>query len=248
MLSFLAVNAAPSANVLDVLNQIFSRADALAHPQALMEKLQSLSIVWALVFLIAGLVALLNGYRLHRWVIVLTALVLGLLAGYWVGQKINAAYVVAGCLGVLAAVTCFPLMKYAVAALGGLAGAFVGANAWTSIARAAAAPQNVESIAANYWVGALMGLIIFGMLSFVLFKLSIMLITTVSGSTLAVLGATALLLQIPDWKLPVSEHITAHAAVLPLLVGVPAVIGLVLQQSWGGPANTGKSEAKKPAS
>lgn len=247
MLTGLAQSSAPPANVLDVLNQVFSRADTLAHPQALTQTLQSLSLVWALVFVVAGLVALLNGYRLHRWVIVITALLLGVLAGYWVGQKINSAYVVAGCVGILAAVTCFPLMKYAVAALGGLAGAFVGANAWTSIARAAASPQNVESIAANYWVGALMGLIIFGMLSFVLFKLSVIFITTISGSTLAVLGATALLLQIPAWRVPVSEHITAHAAVLPLLVGVPALIGLILQQSWGTPANANKGEAKKPA-
>jgi len=224
--------AAPVAsNVCETINGIFSRIDTLAHPDRLVPYVQSLSVVWAVVFLIAGMICLLNGYRIYRPVIILSGLTLGILAGYWLGEKINAAQIVAGCLGLLLAVAFFPLMKYAVAGLGALAGAFIGANAWTSITAAAVPPEAAANAAQNYWIGALIGLLVFGMLAFIVFKLSIIVFTTVSGSTLVVLGAMALLLQIPAWRGAITRSISAHAAVLPLLVFVPAVIGLILQES-----------------
>ncbi len=222
---------AASDNICALMTQVFSRPDTLAHPEPLLTNLQSLSVVWAVVFVIAGVVCLLNGYKLYKWVTVIAGLLLGILAGYYLGQKINAEVIVAGCLGLLLGVVCLPLMKYAVAALGGLAGAFIGANAWSSVARLVADGSAAEQAAANYWVGALMGLIVFGMLSFVLFKFSVVIFTTVSGSTLAVLGLVALLMQVPAWRGLVSENVAAHAAIIPILVFVPAVIGIILQQT-----------------
>jgi len=216
-------------NICEAVNGMFSRIDTLAHPANLVPYLQSLSVVWAVVFLIAGLICLLNGYRVYQPIIVISGLILGILAGYWLGEKINASQIVAGCLGLLLAVACFPLMKYAVAALGALAGAFIGANTWTSVAAAVGDARSAEAAAQNYWVGALIGLLVFGMLAFIVFKLSIIMFTTISGSTLVVLGAMALLLQIPAWREGITQRISAHAAIVPLLVFVPAVIGLILQ-------------------
>lgn len=228
-------------NICALMTDVFSRPDTLAHPGPLMHNLQSLSVVWAVVFVIAGVVCLLNGYKLYRWVTVIAGLLLGILAGYYLGQKIQAEAIVAGCLGLLAGVLCLPLMKYAVAAMGGLAGAFIGANAWSSIARLAVDGQAGEQAAANFWVGALMGLIVFGMLSFIVFKFSVVIFTTVSGSTLAVMGLVALLLQVPAWRGAISDHVTAHAAIVPILVFVPALIGMILQQ-------TRSTATAKPAS
>lgn len=244
MLMLLQQSGSPR-NVIELINGIFSRPDALAHPQDILQHLQSLSIVWAVVFMIAGLVCLLNGYNLHRWVIVAAGLIMGLLAGYYVGQKINAEYIVAGCLGVLMAVTCMPLMKYAMAVFGGLTGAFIGANAWTSIIKAAVHGPTAEAAASNYWIGALMGLIIFGMLAFILFKFSVVFFTTISGSTLIIFGVMALLIQIPNWRQPITNSISAHAAILPILVLVPAVIGAILQHTQKPVASSGGGAAKK---
>jgi hypothetical protein len=199
--------------------------------------LQSMSVVWAVVFLTAGLTCMFNGYKFYKSVTVIAALALGVFLGYYLGKKVNAQYIVAGCMGLLFAVGCYPLMKYAVAVFGGLVGAFLGANIWSAVARVAADQNGAAPEAAqHYWIGALIGLLVCGMLAFILFKLSVVLFTSVSGSTIAVLGAVALLLQVPAWQEPVSQSITAHAVVIPLLVLVPAVIGFILQEAPAGAA------------
>lgn len=219
-------------NIFDVVTGVFSRADTLAHPDELLQHLESLSMVWAVVFLSAGLVCMLNGYKFYKPVTVLLAMAVGAFTGYALGMKINAQeYIIAGCLGALTAVACLPLMKYAIAVMGGLAGSFIGANAWTSVAAMMGEAGQPHNAVEHHWVGALIGLIVFGMLSFILFKASIVVFTSISGSTLAVMGGMALLLQVPEWRDSVSKGLSSHAIVLPLLVAVPALIGFILQES-----------------
>ncbi len=234
--------AQSNANLFEVVNAVFSRPDTLAHPDDLLSHLQSLSVVWAMVFLIVGLLVMLNGYKFYKWATVGLAVLIGLFAGYEMGKSINvnAAPIVAGCFSLLLGVCCFPLMKYAVALMGGLCGAFIGANAWTALAHLSKS-SNAAAIADNYWVGALVGLIICGMLAFVLFKLSVVLFTSVSGATLAMIGGLALLLSFSGTSQTVRESVSAHAITVPLLVFVPALIALILQQTS---PDTG-AEAKK---
>ena len=215
--------------VFDSVIEIFSRLDTLAHPENLVEALQAMSGVWAMIFLAAGLVCLFQGYKIYKTVTVVLALSIGAFAGYYLGKKIHAEYVVAGCLAVLTAVSCFPLMKYAVSVLGGLAGAFIGANSWSALGRLMGGHGD-NSVSQHYWVGALMGLLLFGMLAFILFKITVVMFTSVSGSTIAVLGGVALLLQIERFEATIAESISAHAMILPILVLVPAVIGFILQE------------------
>ena len=239
MLSFLTLAAAksvapnePQYNLLEIVTSVFSRPDALAHPAQLVPHLQSMSIVWAIVFLTGGLVCMLNGYKFYKPVTVLLALLMGASVGYALGQKIQAeAHIVAGCLGALMAVACMPLMKYAVAVMGGLTGSFIGANAWTSAAKLMTEKGQAGLAAEHAWIGALLGLVMFGMLAFVLFKLSVVMFTSVSGSTLAVLGGMALLLQVPEWRQSVIKGLSSHTIIMPLLVMAPALIGLILQQA-----------------
>lgn len=227
--------AGPKAeeNLLQVITSVFSRPDTLAHPDKLMPHLQSMSVIWAVVFLTAGLVCILNGYKFYKPVTFILALLIGASVGWALGQRIQAeSYITAGCLGALMAAACLPLMKYAVSIMGGLSGSFIGANAWTSVGKLIAESGNkVNNSAETCWIGALIGLVVFGMLAFILFKLSIVLFTSISGSTLAVFGAMALLLQVPQWQTTVTKSMTSHTIVLPLLVLVPAIIGLILQES-----------------
>ena len=228
----------PVVNLFETVVQLFSRADALAHPDTLVSNLQALSVVWAIVFLIVGITCLINGYKFYKIATVMLALLLGAAAGYWLGRHIQAPFIVAGCLGVLLAVMSWPLMKYAIAVLGGLAGAFIGANLWSGIAGALNQGAEMSVPTQAYWIGALIGLLLFGMLAFVLFKLSIVLFTSVSGSTIAVLGGIALLLSFEPWRAGVTEQLTANQLIIPLLVAVPAVIGLIVQEAWQ-PASAG---------
>ena len=233
MLSVLAQESqSPLQNLFETVTAMFSRPDALAQPEALVEHLQTLSVVWAVVFLIVGLMCMLNGYRFYRFATVAIALIIGLFTGYWLGRQIQAPFVVAGSLGLLLAAMAFPLMKFAVAIFGGLTGAFVGANLWAGIASALNKAINTQIPVDAYWVGALVGLMLFGMLAFILFKLSVVLFTSVSGATIAVLGGLALLLSFDPWHDTIKSGLTASKLVVPLLVFVPAVIGLILQESW----------------
>jgi len=157
---------------------------------------------------------------------------IGLFAGYWIGQQIQAPFVVAGSLGLLLAAISFPLMKFAVSIFGGLTGAFIGANLWAGFASAMNKAADTHIPVDAYWIGALVGLMLCGMLAFILYKLSIVLFTSVSGATIAVLGALALLLSFDPWQETIKSGLTASQMVIPLLVFVPAVIGLILQESW----------------
>ena len=252
MLSAATCLLAVEPNVFDTVNSAFSRFDTLAHPSNLVTTLAQMSIVWSVVFLIAGLVCLLNGYRLYKWVTIVLALAIGAFSGYYLGKQIHGEYVVAACLGALLAVGCFPLMKYAVAVMGGIAGAFLGANAWGAAAGLAKDAATQTHVAETYWVGALMGLLVCGMLAFILFKLTIVLFTSISGATIAMIGALALILQVPPWRESISTWSrSAHQLILPLLVIVPATIGLILQhtrvEGHGGGHGGGGGGAAKPA-
>lgn len=239
--------AGPLANLFDTVVQLFSHGDTLAQPQQLVHSLQALSVVWSVVFLIVGLLCLLNGYKYYRVATIIMAFLIGAFAGYWLGQKIQAPFIVAGCLGILLAVAAFPMMKYAVALLGGLAGAFLGANLWSGFAHALNHGAHTHIPDQAFWIGALVGLIVCGMLAFVVFKLSIVLFTSVSGATLAVFGALALLLSFKPWEASVAQGITASQLVVPLLVVVPAAIGLIIQHSGPPAAAAGPQQGPKKA-
>ena len=239
------VNAvAGSLNELyQAIINVFSRGDALAQPDAVVEQLQTLGIVWALVFLVAGVLCMFNGSRYYRFATIALAFAIGSFLGYWLGAQVKAPLVVAGCLGLLMAVTAFPLMKYAVALLGGLAGAFLGANLWSGFAHAVNEAHDSTYVDPQaYWIGALVMLIVCGMLAFMFFKLSIVLFTSVSGSTIAVLGGLALLLSFESVRQQVTDSVTASQIVLPLLVFVPAAIAFILHESYPTPSGGGGGE------
>ncbi len=219
-------------NLFQSVTGMFASPDVLAQPARLVDQLAQLGAVWAVMFLVIGVLCLLNGYRFYRIATVGLALMVGMFGGYMAGQYVQAPFIVAGCGGVLLAVVAMPLMKFAVAIAGGLAGAFIGANAWSSFTALAGTGDPAEC-----WIGAMAGLVVLGMAAFVLFKLTVVTFTSVSGATIAVLGCIALLLQVGPWQAALIESLTAHAVVVPLLVAAPAVIGMVIQsQAKGGEA------------
>lgn len=237
-------------NFFDTVAGMFSRGDALAQPEHVIAHLQTLGAVWAVVFVIVGALCMFNGYKFYKLATISVALFLGMFAGYWFGGKIGAPYIVAGCLGVLLATLAFPLMKYAVAIFGGMAGAFVGANLWAGLAHAinkiASDGGEARSVipAGEYWLGALIGLLICGMLAFILFKLSVVMFTSVSGSTIAMMGVLALLLSFEPWRDTVADGLKSSQLVIPLLVFVPAAIGLILQEVNSGGIFAGEGRPK----
>ena len=123
-------------------------------------------------------------------------------------------------------------MKYAVAVLGGIAGAVLGAALW----RTGGLPDHLLEY------GALVGLIAGGFLAFSSFRLSIIFFTSLQGSAFVVIGVLALLNDYPNLGFRVTSTVQNSGYILPLLVLVPTFAGILFQkhllsneENWGMP-------------
>jgi hypothetical protein len=115
-------------------------------------------------------------------------------------------------------------MRWAVAILGAVAGGILAAGIWHSCNL----PQEFV------WAGALTGLVAGGMISFVVFKLSVMLFTSLAGTSLIVIGVFALIYQYENMPgEPATMHLNrlyySNPWFLPLLLTVGTLLGILIQ-------------------
>ena len=220
---------------MPVLSHILTQLDILNHPNDLLTTLGSMHIVWASVLVVVGALCVLHGYRWHKIVIVIAAFMGGLGLGHLLSQQMGDSKIVMAAIGLLCAVIATPMARIAVAVFGGLTGAFIGANAWTAFS---ASPD-------AHLAGAGMGFIAMGMLAFLMYRVVIVLFTSIGGAAMVVVGGVTLLLHVPGWETAIQDSLAAHRLLLPLLVTVAAVTGVVLQHSEirdGGAKNEKKAE------
>lgn len=197
--------------------------DLLNHPEELQRIFTQLNMVWAVIFIIVGGLCVLNGYRWHKVVMVLLAGMGGVWAGTLLGQHVGSVTIAATCLALLFAVLAWPLLKYVVALFGGLAGAFAGANLWTAIGQ----PPDM------HYVGALVGLIVVGMLAFMTFRVVVIVLTSVGGASLLVFGVMAAMMHVQSWRGGISDAITTNTLIVPMIVASAAALGAVFQLGGG---------------
>jgi len=220
--SLLLAQDAADSNTMEALRGLFGRMDILSHPDELLSSLGQMPIVLASVFVVVGLMCVLNGYNWHKWVVVILAFLGGIALGNLLSAQLGKSSIVAFAIGALCAIIATPMLKITIALFGGLTGAFLGANAWSAFNTA-----HAEA----HWAGAAMGFIVLAMASFILFKLVIVLFTSIGGAAMFVLGGITLLLQVDGWENAIRDSLTANEKIVPLLVAVGAVSGFVLQQS-----------------
>lgn len=207
---------------MEMVRDIVGRMDILNHPNQLLDGLAQVPLVMGGVFVVVGVLCVLNGYRWHKWVVVVLAFLGGLVLGRLLSTHMGESRIVAVALGLLCAIIATPLLRIAVAIFGGLTGAFIGANAWTAINTAQAD---------GHWAGAAMGFIALAMASFLLFRLVIILFTSIGGAAMVVFGGITLLLQVEAWEPAVRSTLASNQLLIPLLVGLAAVTGFVLQET-----------------
>lgn len=207
---------------MEMVRDIVGRMDILNHPNQLLDGLAQVPLVMGGVFVVVGVLCVLNGYRWHKWVVVVLAFLGGLVLGRLLSAHMGESRIVAVALGLLCAIIATPLLRIAVAIFGGLTGAFIGANAWTAINTAQAD---------SHWAGAAMGFIALAMASFLLFRLVIILFTSIGGAAMVVFGGITLLLQVEAWEPAVRSTLASNQLLIPLLVGLAAVTGFVLQET-----------------
>ncbi len=210
-----------TSSPMEAFSGAVARLDLLNHPEELLTALAGMHIVWASVLVVVGALCVLNGYRWHKWVIIICAFLLGLVLGKLLSQQMGQSRIVMAAIGLLFAVAATPFVRYAVAIFGGLTGAFIGANAWSAFSES---PD-------SHLAGAAMGFIALGMAAFIMYRLVIVLFTSIGGGAMAVLGILTLMLHVPTWEAAIRSSLQANNMLLPLLVTVTAVTGLVLQHS-----------------
>ncbi len=172
--------------------------------------------------IIVGIVYLLFGYQIFKVVVLLNAAVIGAYFGAYLGQEGDAATIGAVIVAVAAAAIAWPTMKYAVAIMGGLFGALLGASIWRGV--------NLDPNLV--WAGALMGLAGFGMISFIVFRGSVMMYTSLQGAFMMVFGILGLIYQYSDAAKQVTEHLKIQPVLLPASIFIPALLGLIFQQHY----------------
>jgi hypothetical protein len=114
--------------------------------------------------------------------------------------------------------------------MGGLFGALLGISVWRAV-----------GLDPGYaWSGGLTGLVFFGMLSFVVFRLSVMTYTSLQGSVMLIFGVLSLIYKYPDFAGRVTEALTIKPFILPAAIFIPTICGMFYQAQ--APVEEGKKK------
>jgi hypothetical protein len=156
---------------------------------------------------------------------------LGLFLGLWANESFvggNGFWLGLICV-VFFAVLSIPLMRWGVCLLGAASGGILTAGVWLALGL----PEQYV------WAGGLVGLIAGGMISFIVFKIAVILFTSLGGSLLLVVGLLAIICR---EVLPGDEmrtFVDKNQWFLPALLLAPMALGIYLQhkfikndQSW----------------
>jgi hypothetical protein len=219
---------ARTAHHFDNLNAEYGTKYVLRALDFVWQQATLLTWLQAVVGIAFGVIILMYGWKIYKTLTVIGFGLLGLFLGLWVGSFFQKPILgaVAGCA--LLVILAIPLMRWAVAILAAVAGGILAAGIWHSCNL----PQEFV------WAGALTGIVAGGMISFVVFKLSVMLFTSLAGTSLIVIGAFALIYRYENFA---SEPTTAHLNqlyysnpwFLPLLLTVGTVLGILIQLRSG---------------
>jgi len=201
--------------------------------------IRSLSPVQAAVMLAGGLIYLLQGWRVFRFLVVINGAIAGVLIGSVLGGMQSSEWSLYGALigGVVLAALCWPMMRLAVALTGAMAGGVVGLGLWKYVA------HWQPSIEPHAWAGGIIGALLLGVLAFFLFRMIIVVITSVQGSAMTVGAILALTLLIEQLRKPLLNELTRNPHLLPALLAVPALIGILVQLRTAPKKNTVRNDA-----
>ncbi len=200
--------------------------EAIVPIDLIWEYVTSLNLLEALTFMSFGAVCLFYGWRIFKMLVVISFALLGLIMGITISDKISgeSTRLLGGLigLGVMAALS-VPLIRWAVCILGAVAGGILTSGIWY------ACGLNERYI----WAGAVIGMVAGGMISFIIFKIAIMLFSSVGGSALMVVGTLAVMCNehVGREEL-VKVLVLNHNWFLPVALIVPAVVGIILQNKF----------------
>ena len=188
------------------------------------EQITALNLIEALTFICFGVVCLFYGWRIFKILVTLSFGLAGLFDGIIVNEKLvggNGMWL--GIIGmVLMVVLSVPLLRWGVSALGAVAGGILAGGIWYAFNL----PQQYV------WAGALAGLIAGGMISFIVFKIAVMLFTSFGGGGLIVVALLAILYRYMDIDEQIQELVFNRSWFLPAVLLVPTAVGIIVQNRF----------------
>ncbi len=190
----------------------------------LWQHVNTLDLVEALTFIAFGAVWLFYGWRIFKILVTISFGLLGMTLGIWANQQLidgNSFWLALIC-AVFFAVLSVPFMRWGVSILGALSGAVLTAGAWIALGL----PKEYV------WAGGLIGLVTGGMLSFIVFKIAVILFTSLGGSILLAVGALAILCHHLMSQAEFKDFVLQNLWFLPAIVLVPMAVGAVLQNKF----------------
>lgn len=185
------------------------------------EQITSLGWFQAIIAISFGVVYLLYGWRIFKVLTVISFALLGMFAGMWLGGQFGNEFIGA-ILGLVAlAILSVPLMRWAVSILGAVAGGILTAGLWY----ACTLPEQY------IWAGGLVGVVAGGMISFIIFKVAVMLFTSLGGSAIMITGILALLHHYEPTTGQINDLIHTNWF-LPMVLLIPTIAGAILQNKF----------------
>jgi len=191
----------------------------------------TLSWLQAVIAISFGVLYLLYGWRIFRAAVVICFGLVGLFAGIKIGGRFGSE-ILGGIAGlVILAGASIPLMRWAVSLLGAIAGGIITSGIWYAFEL----PERYMP------AGALIGIIAGGMISFIVFKIAVMLFTSFGGGVLIVTGLLALVHLYESVQTSSSGTVTTetvktmlynHHWFLPALLLAPTLIGIIVQNKF----------------
>lgn len=222
-----------SANIPNVLSAAVTKAagglrlpDHWPGQLDLLTWCEKMSPGLAAALILFGVIYLLFGLQWFKGLVILNAVAVGIAAGAILGDKVGAVLpgIIIG--AVLAGAVTWPFMNWAVALQGAVFGAVLGAALW----------QTAGLDQRFIWSGALSGLILCGLLCFILFRASVMAHTSLQGSVMLIFGLLGLLFKYDQLSSNMLRYMSAKPFVLPLTLFIATIVGMIFQQANGGAA------------
>lgn len=188
---------------------------------AMWQQVSTLDVVEALTFISFGIVCLFYGWRIFKILVAICFGLLGLLLAIWANDQLIGGSVVwlAMICILFFSILSIPLMRWGVSFLGALSGGILTTGATLAFGLG---DQRLML------AGGLIGLVAGGMISFIVFKVAVILFTSLGGSTLVATGLLGVLHQNTDPQ-KLELFASDYRWFLPVLILVPMVIGFVLQ-------------------
>ena len=182
---------------------------------------QEMGAALALMMVLLGVVYLLFGFYLFKPLVLLNAAFVGAMTGVYLSQSFGGPLPCGILGGFVAAAITYPLMKWAVAVMGGLFGAVLGLTVWRTF--------GLEP--GFSWTGGMMGLIACGLLCFIIFRGSVMTYTSLQGSVMLVFGILSLIYKYQWFAPTVTQSLQVKPFLLPMTVFIATILGLIYQQN-----------------